>query len=131
VLTRWRDVVLGAATFLAAHAVEVWAWRAWFAPRGDFGAWFLNSGRAVAVTVLCLFVVSLVSGAVGSAGQRDSLLRGASFSGGAIAVMTVVLFTIGPGTIWPIVLISGAAIIAASGVIGAFAGWVIRRATQR
>jgi hypothetical protein len=60
-LTRWKDVLLGGAAFLAAHAVEVWAWRTWFAPAGDFAAWFLNSGRAVAFTAACLFVVSAIS----------------------------------------------------------------------
>jgi len=126
-LTRLKDVGLGGAAFLGAHAVEVWAWRTRFAPAGEFAAWFLNSGRAAAFTAVCLFVVSAMASAFGSADQRESLIRGAYFSGGAVAAMTIVLFGIGPGTIWPIVLVSGAAIVAASGVAGAFIGQTVRR----
>jgi len=126
-LTRWKEVVLGGAAFLAAHAVQVWAWRAWFAPAGDFAAWFLNSGRAAAFTAACLFVVSAISSAFGSADRRDSLVRGAYFSGGAVAVMTVVLFITGPGTIWPIVLVAGAAIVITSGVSGSLFAWAARQ----
>jgi hypothetical protein len=126
-MTRLACSLLGGLTFLGAHAVEASRWRSWFAPAGDFGPWFLNSGRAVAFTVLCLFIVSMVSGAVGSAGQRDWLARGAYFSGGAVAAMTIVLFAVGPGTIWPIVLVSGAAVVATSGVSGSFVGWAARK----
>jgi hypothetical protein len=126
-LTRWKEVVLGAAAFLAAHTVEVWAWRTWFAPAGHFAAWFLNSGRAVAFTGVCLFVVSAINSAFRSADQGESLIRGACFSGGAAAAMTVVLFVTGPGTIWPIVLVSGAAIVAASAVSGSLVGWAAQR----
>ncbi|MBZ5559624.1 MAG: hypothetical protein LAO77_20340 [Acidobacteriia bacterium] len=127
-MTRWKDVVFGALAFVGAHAVEAAAWRSWFAPGGDYAAWFLNSGRAVAFTAVCLFVVSLLGSALGAADQRDSLVRGAYFSGGAVASMTVVLIVVGPGTIWPIVLVGGAAIISACAVAGAYAGGAIRRA---
>jgi hypothetical protein len=125
-MTRWVGAVLGGLTFLGAHTVEALKWRSWFEPASSFAAWFLNSGRAVAFTVLCLFIVSMMSSAFGSADQRDSLVRGAYFSGGAVVAMTIVLFEIGPGPLAPIVWTIGAAVIAASAVIGSLGGWAFR-----
>jgi hypothetical protein len=126
--SRWTNTVLGAAAFLSAHAVEAWRWRDWFA-QNAYAAWFLNSGPAVAFTVLCLFVVSGFMGAFGSADRRESVIRGAYFSGGAVAAMSGVLFVTGPGTIWPIVLVVGAGIVALASLSGTLAGWAIRRAS--
>jgi hypothetical protein len=130
-MTRWAGAVLGGVTFLGAHALEAWTWRSWFAPGADYAAWFLNSGRAVGLTVACLFIVSTITAVFGSVDRRESLVHGACFSGGAFATMAVVLFVIGPGTIWPIALFVGAGIIAASGVSGSLVGHAGRHAFLR
>ena len=49
-MIRWKSAALGAAVFVAAHLVLTARWREWFQPGGDFPPWFLNSGRAVALT---------------------------------------------------------------------------------
>ena len=46
-MLRWTSLVLGAATFLAAHAVERALWRSWFST--EWEPFFMNSGRAVAL----------------------------------------------------------------------------------
>ena len=130
-LSRWRGAVFGGVTFLGTHAVEAGAWGTWFAPGVDHAAWFLNSGRAVALTVVCLFAVGALNGAFGSADQREALVRGAYFSGGAIVSMSVVLIVIGPGTLAPLAWLIGAVIVAKPGVSGALVGWAIRRAHRQ
>jgi hypothetical protein len=130
-MTRSAGAVLGGVTFLVAHAIEVYEWRAWFAPATGAAAWFLNSGAAAGFTISCLLAAGAIAGAFRSADRRDALVRGASFSAGAVAAMTAVLFATGPGTIWPIVLLIGAAIVTASSMVGTLAGNGARRVFAR
>jgi hypothetical protein len=125
-MIRWRGVVLGALTFLGAHAVLVAAWSSWFEPGGAHTAWFLNSGRAVGFTIACLVAGSALAAALGPPDQRERLATGASFAGGSLAAMIAVLFAGGAGTIFPIVIVFAAAIALASGLAGAFAAGAFR-----
>jgi hypothetical protein len=113
----------GALTFAAAHAVEVLEWAAWFG--NAYEPWFLNSGRAVAFTMACLFVASLLSGWL--------RLSGLMIAAGAATAMTVVLFLKegGPGTIFPIVIAAGTVFILAVSVLGAWIGGEISRVAGR
>lgn len=123
---RWRSVVLGAVTFLVAHAVLVATWPTWFGP--EWKPWFLNSGRAVAFTAALL----VVAGAVVSASDwRESIIRGANVAAGALVAMIIVLSVIGPWNLFPIVVVIGAMIAVASGGAGALAGWSLRRVRTR
>ena len=128
-MIRWRGFVLGAVTFVAAHVVMLAGWRSWFEPGGTHAAWFLNSGRSVAFTVVCLVLGSALAAASGrdrTLGQR--LGTGAAFAGGAVVAMACVLFTGDPGTIFPVVLALGAVIALASALAGAVAGGAVRAA---
>jgi hypothetical protein len=105
---------LGAATFAIAHAIVIAKWTAWFG--GVHEPWFLNSGRAVVFTTALLFGVSIVSGLFE--------FSGVLIAAGAFATMTVIVFGLsdGPGTIFPIVLVSGGLLILGAGWLGAWIG---------
>jgi hypothetical protein len=118
---RWRPVLAGAAAFLAAHVVEQFLWTAWFGGAG-IKAWFLNSGRAVVATMLCVCVAEVISGYPER--DRRELMRGAAgVAGGGIVAMVVTLAVNGPGTIWPLVLIIGGALVIAAAFAGAVVVW--------
>ncbi len=126
-MVRWRDSLLGAATFTVAHVVLVAGWRSWFEPGGAHAAWFLNSGRGVAFTIACLIAGSAVAAGLGrSRTLAGRLASGVYFALGAVVAMACVLFTGGPGTIFPIVLVIAAAIAIASALAGAVAGGAVR-----
>ena len=117
----WKDIIAGAVTFSLAHAIEVEAWP-WFDPAGATTPWFLNAGRATAFTAACLAVLGVIYGAIASSSGYSAIVRGCSVAMGAILAMTFVLFVNGPGTLFPIVLVVGAAITVASTVSGAMVG---------
>lgn len=130
-MIRWRAMVLGALTFLVAHAILLAGWTTWFEPGGAHAAWFLNSGRGVAFTIVCLIAGGALAGANGRAAAADRIVTGAAFAAGAVIAMAVVLFSGDAGTIFPIVLCIGAVIALVSGVAGALAGGALRQALSR
>src|SRR5215468_7368571 len=71
-MIRPKLLILGAATFLAAHAVEN-GWSHWF--YGVYAPWFLNSSRAVAFTAASLMAIGAIV-ALASADRRTWLLAG-------------------------------------------------------
>jgi hypothetical protein len=114
-------VAAGFITFVVAHLVEAAKWTEWF--NGQSRPWFLNSGRAVTFTAACLFVASAASGL-----RSDRPLHhGVLVALGAVTAMIVVLFLGGrAGTIVPIVLALGGAILAAASMAGALAATPFR-----
>jgi hypothetical protein len=114
--------VAGLVTFVAAHGIEVMKWADWFG--NAYEPWFLNSGRAVAFTMACLFVSSLIAGWL--------RLSGLMFAAGAAAAMTVMLFLKhgGPGTIFPIVIAAGTVFILAISLLGVWIGGELRKTGQ-
>ena len=130
-MIRWRALVLGVLSFLVAHGVLLIGWRTWFEPGGAHTAWFLNSGRGVAFTVACLVAGGAIAGAIGRGAPSDRMITGAAFAAGAVIAMAIVLFSGGPGTIFPIVLGAGAVIALISGIAGALAGGAVRQAMSR
>jgi hypothetical protein len=86
------------------------------------GGWWLNSGRGVASTMAVLFGT-----AIGVCLRSDATwFRATAMSIGAIAGMTAMLFWIGPGTIWPIVLVVAAALTGTAVFAGAGVARVIK-----
>jgi hypothetical protein len=86
--------------------------------------WFLNSGRGVlAVGLACAAVGALVGFS-----RRDSVRKATMVAGGAVLAMIGVLFRIGPGTIFPIVIAFGAVVIGGATAAGAGVGTAVRRA---
>ena len=124
-MIRWKSAALGASVFSAAHLVLTARWREWFQPGGDFPPWFLNSGRAVALTAALLFMAGIVVGLTTRGPARESIVAGGNLAGGAIVAMCVVLALSGPGTLFPIALTIGAGVIAFNCVAGALMAWAV------
>jgi hypothetical protein len=124
-MIRWKSAVLGAAVFVTAHLVLMSRWREWFQPGGDFPPWFLNSGRAVALTGALLFIAGVLVGLLTQGGARESIVAGGNLAGGAIIAMCVVLAITGPGTLFPIALTIGAGVIVFNCVAGALTAWAV------
>jgi len=127
-MIRWKSVLLGAIAFLAAHLIESAAWTTWF--HGEYAPWFLNSGRAVAFTAGLLLIIGLAAG-INTFGWRDSMITAGSVLAGAVAVMIVVLFAVGPGTLFPIAIVIGVAVLGVSSAAGVFAGSALRSGLSR
>src|SRR5882672_448998 len=110
-MIRPKLLFLGAATFFAAHAVEVAGWSNWF--HGVYAPWFLNSGRAVAFTAASLMAVGAIV-ALTNPDRGTWLIAAVNLAAGASAAMIVILFAVGPGTIFPIAITIGAAVVGIS-----------------
>lgn len=115
-MLRWTSLVLGAATFLAAHAVEVALWTSWFSP--EWRPFFMNSGRAVAFTAACVLIAGLLA-AVFARDRRDALIHAGNVTTGAAIVMTFLIFWPEPGTLFPIAIVFGIVILAVGSYLGA------------
>ena len=124
-MIRWKSAALGAVVFGAAHLVLTARWREWFQPGGDFPPWFLNSGRAVALTAALLFMAGVVVGLATRGPARESIVAGGNLAGGAIVAMCAVLALTGPGTLFPIALTIGAGVIVFNCVAGALMAWAV------
>jgi len=84
--------------------------------------WWLNSGRGVVATMAVLFGT-----AIGVCLRSDApWFRATAMAIGAIAGMTAMLFWIGPGTIWPIVLVVAAALTCTAVYAGAGLTRIVR-----
>jgi hypothetical protein len=127
-MIRWKSLVLGAVVFGIAHWLQITWWREWFEPSGDYSPWFLNSGRAVAVTAGLLFVTGVLLGIVSRGVAPEAIVAGGNLAAGAVAAMGVVLGVTGPGTLFPIALTIGAGIAAISAIAGTLAGSLIGKA---
>ena len=117
-MLRWTSLALGAATFLAAHAVERAFWRSWFS--AEWEPFFMNSGRAVALTAACILIAGLLA-ALLARDRRDALVHAGNVTAGAAAVMIFTLFAAGPGTLFPIAIVLGIVILAVGSCLGALA----------
>jgi len=114
-------VLAGAVAFAAAQAgLFVVAGEA-TRPTIDGNGWFLNSATGIAIVV---GVAAVVRAAASRAWPAATLWQGwAAFAGGAALVLIAVLFSLGPGTIFPIVIVAGVAVIG----VGALAGSALAR----
>ena len=86
------------------------------------GGWWLNSGTGVLRAVLVLGVLGMLS-TLWRSGRP--WVRTRALWAGAISGSTVVLFWIGPGSIWPIVLAMAGGISAGAVFGGALLGSVV------
>jgi hypothetical protein len=125
---RWKALAAGAVTFLVTHAIVVARWTEWFAPAADHVPWFLNSGRAAAFTFGVVFAVALLAGMALRPPVSDAVLLGANVAGGATVAMVATLITIGPGTIFPIVIAIGWLMLNVSAVSGTLIARLLRPA---
>lgn len=109
--------VTGLVTFVVTHLVVMARWTSWF--HGQYEPWFLNTASAGLFTLACFFVVSLLAGLLDIFGPF--ILMGA-----VVAMVVVLLWSPGPGTLWPIVMVFGGGMLAAAILIGNLLGWGIR-----
>lgn len=112
---------LGFLTFVVAHVIEATLWQRWFG--GDHRPWFLNSGRAVALTMSGMFVVSMIA----TARSDRPLVQGLYIAAGGVTAMTVVLLLTGQGTLFPIVIAIGSGLVILSSLMGAWVGGAVSR----
>jgi len=123
-MVRLIGFIVGALAFWATHAVERAHWSDWF--HGTYDPWFLNSGRAI---VLTMSAVAVSSAAVAALAASTREVRGLTIGAGAFVAMTIVMFLkpAGPGTIFPIVMVVGGVLLMLAGVLGAWTGAGLRR----
>ena len=117
--------VLGLALCGAAAAAVVQP----FTPAG----WWLDSGRGVAIvtTVLAVLAAAIASRSMTWPLRRGDVATVLAFWAGANLGMAGVLFSVGPGNLFPIVLAIGAAISAAAVAGGSAIGLIVAAASRR
>jgi hypothetical protein len=108
----------GAAAFAAAQALLFRLSQPPGRPSIDSQGWFLNSGTGIAVMAAALAAAALI---VSRALPATLWQRWILFAGGAVAALVAAVFLFGPGTIFPIVIAAGAAVIAVAALAGAMA----------
>jgi hypothetical protein len=106
----------GAVAFAAAQAVLfLVAGQATDASIDDAG-WFLNSTAGITTMAL---VLSIVAAAAGRVLPSRGVWQGwAGLTAGASLALVVAVFVLGPGTIFPIVIGAGIAVIGVAALVG-------------
>jgi hypothetical protein len=126
-MTWSRNLILGGAAFLAAHALEVYRWRDWFDPSNKFEPWFLNSGRAITVTAAAVAAAAALSTWLWARSGRHASRQSLEVAGGAALAMAITLIVVGPGNIFPIVLAIGTMLLTVSAFLGGRLGFAAAR----
>jgi hypothetical protein len=83
--------------------------------------WWLNSGTGVAWTLAMLFLCAAL---VGSRNGRSLWAGPVALWAGSMTGLTISLFSLGAGTIWPIVLLVSSVLTAGTIVVGIGVGRV-------
>jgi hypothetical protein len=84
------------------------------------GGWWLDAGQRVLATLVAVAVITVFVGA--------TWRKAVAFGAGVVGGMTGILFVIGPGSIFPIVIAIGSTMIAIAVFVGWCAGWSARLA---
>ena len=85
--------------------------------------WWLNSGICIIWTLLVLLLQAVLLGESGSGALR--VQREATLWVGSMIGLAGVLFWLGPGTIWPIVLIISSAMTGGAVLLGMLVGFAL------
>ena len=88
-----------------------------------YTGWWLNSGSGVACTVAVLFLLALC---VGLSSPRSLWVRASALWAGAMTGLVASLCWIGPGTIWPLVLMVSSVFTACAVLAGISVGRLCR-----
>lgn len=111
--------ICGVASFLVPQLVLLG--QPW-----DHSRWFLNSPREMGLVLAAVGLGSAVAAVVGSRSTQwpfaNQLLGSCMAWAGACTAMTAMLFLLGPGTIFPIVLAVGGFLLAGASGVGLLAG---------
>ena len=124
-MSRAKHALAGAVAFAAAQAVLFLVAGDTRRPTVDSPGWFLNSGQGI-------IVMAVVAAAVCAASLRvwpaATVWEGwVAFVAGAGVALVTSLFALGPGTIFPIVIAAGLAVVG----VGALAGSAAARPELR
>ena len=111
-------IVVGFGTFVLLHVFFALTWNSLFKWHSVDVPWFLNSGASIVLTLTVLFVVSLIAGLCVHVSRRTRLLAGLGMWGGANIAMIVVLFVLGPGNMWPIVIVMASLLMTPAVALG-------------
>jgi hypothetical protein len=103
-------VVVQAALFFASGGTR---------PTIESDGWFLNSGRGVATLAAAIALASAAMAALWS--TRVPQIASPVTLGAALAMTSMVLL-LGPGTLFPIVIAVGTAVLGAAVVVGSLVG---------
>ena len=117
--------VVGAATFAFVQVL----WTLGHTYGGLKGAWVMKTGLGIA---FCFAVFAIVAGAASALqGSPGGLVRfvGAMLAG-ALVALVVALMIVGPGNLWPIVIVFDGAIIGGAILLGAAIGSAFRRTAR-
>jgi hypothetical protein len=111
--------MLGAVAFLAAHGIEA-------------VAWFISALPSTLTTAAAMVVAGIIAGARSGGGLFQAQLALLALVAGAVVPMTITLFTHpnGPGTLFPIALAVGTAVLIASAAAGLLMGWALGRTVR-
>jgi hypothetical protein len=111
---------IGAAAFAAAQI----AWSLVHAHAGWRDPWVL---KPVPGIVLCMGLLAVAAAFAAAWRRRPGFFieRVAFVAAGAIAAMIVALMIVGPGNLWPIVIVFDSVIIIAAVTVGAVAAEVV------
>ena len=120
----------GAVAFAAAQTLLFLVAGEATRPTIDGEGWFLNSGTGIAVMA---GLAAVACAATSRTWPAVTLWQGwAAFAAGAALVLIAALFSLGPGTIFPIVIVAGVVVIGAGALAGAALARVgaLRRRTR-
>lgn len=123
---RWVPLVLGAATFLAAHAIEV------AARIGGMQPWFISTPASALFTAASMFIIGVLLGLSAGGDVLELFVAGVLLAVGAsiAALVTLLTHPAGPGNLFPLALMVAVGILLCSSVAGISVGWLIRRAMR-
>lgn len=123
---RWTLVLIGAATFLAAHAIEV------AADIGGNDPWFISTAPSALFTAAAMIAAGLLVGAWKGGTYPDAYVSAMALTAGAAVPLVVTLFSHpnGPGNLFPIALAIGVVLLAFASVAGVTIGWLLRRVAR-
>ena len=110
-MTRDTAETLGPLVTGTVSAAAVQAWT----------GWWLNSGAGVAWTLGMFFLLTAL---VGTSNTRSPWARPVALWVGCMTGLTASLFWVGPGTIWPIVLLVSSVLTAGTIMVGIGVGRV-------
>jgi hypothetical protein len=123
---RWAPLMLGAATFLAAHAIEV------AARIGGPQPWFISTPASALFTAASMFIIGVLFGLKAHRPILNLFVAGILLAVGAglPALVTLLMHPAGPGNLFPLALMVAVGVLMCSSVAGVSVGWLLRRAMR-
>ena len=119
-MSRGLLFAIGAAAFTALQT----AWSLGHSMLGWRGAWIMKTGEGIAACVVVFAIVS--AAAIAWRFKPAELMRRAlAMLAGAIVAMSVALMILGPGNLWPLVIVFDGVIILGALLFGGVIGGVI------